>query len=100
MSGVSTLALTPHVGLGVSADGFWRLWGEELVMSQLAAYGDDRWAALAAAQVKVGGRIIIYPGERRPYLQFSGMRAVWARNNPLDTTLVEVAMGMDIGRRK
>ncbi len=97
---VSILAVSSKLGLGLSADGSWRLWGEQLETSRLNVYGDDRWAALAAAQVKLGGRVVIYPGERAPYLQFSGMRAVWARNNPMDTTQVEIAMGMDLGRRQ
>ena len=100
LSSVSTFAVTPQLGLGLSADGFWRLWGEELDLSRLGQYGDDRWAALRASQLKLGGRAVVYPGERRPYLQLSVMRAVWAKNNPVDTTQVELAMGMDIGRRK
>jgi hypothetical protein len=97
---VSLLAVSSRLGVGLSADGAWRLWGEQLTPSRLGVYGDDRWAALAAAQVKLGGRIVIYPGERSPYLQLSAMRAVWARNNPLDTTQLEIAMGMDLGRRR
>jgi hypothetical protein len=100
VSAVSTISVTSFLGLGVSADGNWRLWGEPLDFALLEAYGDDRWAAVAASQVKAGGRVVVYPSERHPYLQFSGMRTVWAKNNPLDTTLVEVAMGMDFGGGK
>lgn len=100
VAAVSTFAVHPRVGLGVSADGSWRLWGADLDFSALGQYGDDRWAALAASQIKVGGRVVFYPSGRLPYLQISGMRAVWARNNPLDTTQIEVATGMDFGSRK
>lgn len=97
---VSLLAVSSKLGLGLSADAAWRLWGQQLTPEKLVVSGDDRWAALAAAQVKLGGRIVIYPGERAPYLQLSAMRTVWARNNPLDTTQLEIAMGIDLGRRK
>jgi len=100
VSGVSTVAVTSHLGLGLSADGFWRLWGEPLSMSRVSVYGEDRWASLKASQIKLGGRVVIYPGDHRPYLQFSGMRAIWAKNNPLDTTQVEIAVGVDIGGAK
>ena len=100
IAAVSTLAMSQHVGVGVSLDGNWRLWGEELAFSELSKYGDDRWLALAASQVKVGGRVVFYPSDSLPYIQVSGMRAVWARNNPTDTTQVEVALGTDFGRRK
>jgi hypothetical protein len=99
-SAVSTVSVTSKVGLGVSADGNWRLWGEPLDFAQMAVYGDNYWAALAASQLKAGARIVVYPGGSRPYLQFSGMRTVWAKNSPLDTTFLEVATGMDFGGRK
>ena len=100
IAAVSTLALSQHMGVGVSVDGSWRLWGEDLAFAELSKYGDDRWAALAASQVKMGGRLVFYPSDSLPYIQVSGMRAVWARNNPTDTTQVEVALGTDFGRRK
>ena len=99
-SAVCTLAITSWMGLGVSADGFKRLWGEDLNMSTLNAYGDDRWSALRASQFKVGGRAVFYPGENRPFLQVSAMTTVWAQNNPVDTTQLEIAAGMDLGGQK
>ena len=97
---VSTIAVTPNLGVGASVDGNWRLWGEELAFSQLGKYGDDRWLALKASQVKVGGRVVFYPSGSLPYIQVAGMRAVWARNNPIDTTQIEIAIATDLGRRK
>ena len=99
-SAVSTVSVTSKIGLGLSADGNWRLWGEPLDFTKLDVYKDNYWASLAAAQLKAGARIVVYPGGHRPYLQFSAMRTVWARNSPLDTTFLEVATGMDFEGRK
>jgi hypothetical protein len=103
-SSVFLLGLNSRVGLGASTDGQVRLWGEPLDFAGLAAYGnsDDslRWAVLDASQVKVGGRVVLYPTAQQPYLQLAGYRSVWARNNPIDTTLIEVAAGFDIGERR
>ncbi len=102
-SSVMLYAISSTIGLGASVDGQFRLWGEPLDFAQLASFGDDsdslRWAALNASQLKVGGRVAIYPSENRPYLQLSAHRAVWSKHNPTDTTLVEVAVGFDAGRR-
>ena len=102
---VTNLGLGKVFGVGFSVDGQMRLWGEDLDPAALTASfgGEDdslRWASLAASQVKVGGRIVAYPGPRRPYLLAGISRAVWVKNNPTDTTFVEVATGFDIGRRK
>jgi hypothetical protein len=103
-SSVFLYALNARVGLGASVDGQIRLWGEPLDFAELAAYSgaEDsiRWAVLDASQIKAGGRLVLYPTEDRPYLQFSAHRAVWARNNPIDTTIVELAAGFDVDRRR
>jgi hypothetical protein len=100
LSSVFDYAFTSRMGLGVTVDGFHRLTGVELDFGKLAEYGDDRWAALAASQVKVGGRIMLYPHGAMPYLQLGAQRVVWAKNNPTDALFVEVAMGRDFGSRK
>jgi len=91
--------LTPSslMGLGVTASGLHRLGGQELG-AQDVADPDDRWAALQAQQVKVGGRVALYATEKRPSISIAVLRAVWARNNPTDSTLVEVGVGWDLGR--
>ena len=103
-SSVLLYALNARVGIGASVDGQMRLWGEPLEFAQLATYGGDddspRWAVLDASQIKVGGRIALYPTENRPYLQAAVHRSVWAVHNPIDTTIVELAAGFDLGERK
>jgi len=100
---VMLYAISSTFGLGVSIDGQFRMWGEPLDFAQLSSYGSAtdslRWAALDASQLKLGSRLAIYPSEHRPYLQLSAHRAIWSVNNPTDTTLVEVAVGFDAGRR-
>jgi hypothetical protein len=88
------------MGLGVSADGFHRLTGLALDFGEIAKYGDDRWAVLAASQLKLGGRIMLYAKGVMPYLQLGVQRVVWAKNNPTDATFVELVVGRDFGRRK
>jgi hypothetical protein len=100
LSSVFDYAFSSRMGLGVSVDGFHRLTGAELDFGKIAEYGDDRWAALAASQVKVGGRIMMYPQGAMPYLQLGAQRVVWAKNNPTDSLFIEVAMGRDFGSRK
>ena len=103
-SSVLLYALSARVGIGASVDGQMRLWGEPLEFAQLATYGGDenspRWAVLDASQIKVGGRIALYPTEKRPYLQLAAHRAIWAVHNPIDTTIVELAAGFDLGERR
>jgi len=104
VSSVMLYGLSDRLGVGASVDGQFRLWGEQLDFGALQAYGDAsdslRWAALDASQVKVGARLALYPTGKLPYLQLSAHRAVWAQNNPVDTTLLEVATGFDLGTRK
>jgi len=100
-SAIFDYATTSRFGVGVAVDGFHRLDGEVLNGQKLTeSYGDDRWAALQASQVKAGGRIMLYPYGAMPYIQLSVQRVVWAKNNPTDAMFVEVAMGTDIGGRK
>ena len=100
VSSVFDYAFTSRLGFGVSVDAFHRLSGVDLDFGNISQYGDDRWAALAASQVKVGGRMMLYPQGRLPYLQLGGQRVVWAKNNPTDALFVEVAMGTDFGGNK
>ncbi len=103
-SSVFLYALTSSIGIGASLDGQVRLWGEPLDFAELAAYSGTedsiRWAVLDASQIKAGGRVALYPTGGRPYLQLSMHRAVWARNNPIDTTIFELAAGFDIDQRR
>lgn len=103
-SSVFLYALSQRVGVGLSLDGQFRLWGEELDFSELASYGgaDDsmRWAVLNASQMKGGARLALYSTDRLPYLQLTVLRALWADHNPTDTTMVEAAVGFDLGRRQ
>lgn len=100
VSSVFDYTATARVGVGLTVDAFHRLSGAELESGALEQYGDDRWAALKATQVKVGGRIMMYPSGAWPYLQAGVQRTVLARNNPTDTTFIEVAMGTDFGGKK
>jgi hypothetical protein len=99
-SAIFDYAATARIGTGVTLDAFHRLSGADLNFGKIAKFGDDRWAALQATQVKLGGRIMMYPKGAVPYLQVGVQRTVWARNNPTDTTYVEFAMGTDIGSKK
>ena len=99
-SAVFDYAVSSRFGLGVGVDGFHRLSGADLNFAEIASYGDDRWAALQASQVKAGARFMLYPHGSMPYLQVSAQRVVWAKNNPTDATFIEVAMGTDLGGRK
>jgi len=100
VSAVFDYAATSRIGVGLTLDAFHRLSGADLNFGQIAKFGEDRWAALQASQAKFGGRIMMYPQGAVPYLQLGVQRAVWARNNPTDTTFVEVAMGTDFGSKK
>lgn len=104
LAAVFLYSLSDRFGVGASLDGQFRLWGEELDFAGLSSYGsaDDslRWTALHASQVKAGARLAMYPEENWPYLQVSAHRSVWAENNPVDTTVVEAAVGFDLGQRK
>lgn len=100
VSAIFDYAATSRIGTGVTLDAFHRLSGVQLNFGEITKFGDDRWAALQATQVKVGGRIMMYPKGAVPYLQVALQRTVWARNNPTDTTYVEFAMGTDIGSKK
>jgi len=100
VSGVFDYAVFSRMGMGVSVDAFHRLSGADLDFGEISRFGDDRWAALAASQVKVGGRVMLYAQGAMPYLQLGAQRAVWAKNNPTDSTFVEFALGYDLGGRK
>ena len=97
LSSVFDYAASARMGIGLTFDAFHRLSGAELNIAEMGQYGDDRWAALKATQVKVGGRVMMYPSGPWPYLQLGLQRTVFALNNPTDTTFVEVAMGTDFG---
>lgn len=85
------------MGIGATLSGQHRLDGQTLG-AVTVANPDDQWAALQAQQIKVGGRLMLYSTERRPAFSLSVLRAVWSRNNPIDTTLVELGVGWDLGR--
>lgn len=103
-SSVFLYALSQRIGVGLSLDGQFRLWGEELDFGELSSFGDAddsmRWAVLNASQLKGGARLALYATDRLPYLQLTALRALWADNNPTDTTLFEAAMGFDLGKRR
>ncbi|GEM_PF-2348830 len=84
----------PHrrFGLSVVADGFHRFGGYDLG-SLSGVDADHQWAALDAAQLKVGGKLMHFAHGRIPNLTLSAYRAVLARNNPNDTWLVELGVG-------
>lgn len=96
----SNLLVSPssHMGIGVAVNGQHRLDGQTLG-NVTVANPDDQWAALQAQQIKVGGRIMLYSTDQHPALSLTVLRAVWARNNPIDTTLIELGVGWDLRRR-
>jgi hypothetical protein len=85
------------LGIGATVSGQHRLGGQTLGAVTVDD-PDDQWAALQAQQIKVGGRIMLYSTAHRPALSLAVLRAVWARNNPIDTTLVELGVGWDLRR--
>lgn len=92
-----TFSTSSKFGFGFASSGLHRLGGQDLgAVSVVDA--DNQWAALNAQQIKVGGRLSLYSSERFPSMSLSVLRAVWARNNPIDTTVVEIGMGWDIRR--
>ncbi|MDP6933352.1 MAG: hypothetical protein QGG40_10570 [Myxococcota bacterium] len=94
----SFLQITPseHLGFALMTDSFWRLSGEDFGETEVEVK-DNEWAALRAAQTKVGGKLIVYPDGAWPQFVVSFARAVWARNNPVDTTVVELGIGFNLG---
>jgi len=92
--------LTPisAMGVGIATSGLHRLGGQNLGETDVDD-PDDRWAALKVQQIKVGGRVALYASDNRPSFSIAFMRAVWAQNNPVDSTLLELGVGWDLGRR-
>ena len=86
-----------NMGIGAAASGHHRLGGQSLG-AVAVSNPDNQWAALEAQQIKVGGRIMLYSTDDHPAICLSVLRAVWARNNPIDTTLVEFGIGWDMRR--
>ena len=97
----SFLQVSPleHMGFAILTDSFWRLSGEDFGETEVKASANT-WAALKAAQTKVGGQVILYPGGARPQVVLTVARAVWARNNPVDTMVVELGMSFNLGSRR
>ena len=91
--------LTPQgaFGVGLSAGGIHRLGGQALGAVSVDDPA-DQWAALQAQQIKVGARVMLYSTDRRPALSLAVLRAVWAQNNPVDTTRIELGVGWDLRR--
>ncbi len=94
----SFLQFTPaeRFGIAVFTDSFWRLTGGDIGDVDVDD-SDNVWAAIRAAQTKVGGQLVLYPSTPWPQLTLSVSRAVWARNNPVDTTMFEVGVGFNLG---
>jgi hypothetical protein len=88
---------TRSLGIGATVSGHHRLDGQNLG-DITVSNPDDQWAALQAQQIKVGARLMLYSTEHRPAFSIAVLRAVWARNNPIDTTLVELGVGWDMRR--
>ena len=99
VSWTSNVLVSPSssLGIGATVSGQHRLDGQTLG-SVTVSNPDNQWAALHAQQIKVGGRIMLYSTDSRPALSLAVLRAVWARNNPIDTTLVELGVGWDLRR--
>ena len=96
-SGNVLLTATDKVGVGLATSGLHRLGGQNLGAVSVQD-SDNQWAALNAQQIKAGGRLSIYSSSRRPSVSVYFLHSVWARNNPVDTALVEVGLGWDIRR--
>ena len=99
VSWTANILVSPNsnMGIGAAVSGHHRLGGQSLgavVVNNPA----DQWAALEAQQIKVGGRMMLYSTDDHPALCLTVLRAVWSRNNPIDTTLVEFGVGWDLRR--
>lgn len=78
------------LGLGPVVTGFHRLGGIDL--GDLDPADDNGFPALDAAQVKVGGELLL-AGASRVSLSVTALSTVWAENNPVDTRVLSFGVG-------
>jgi len=88
-----TAVISPvaRLGMGPLVSMFYRLGGDNLGQD-LDLTDPNGFAALAAAQLKVGGQIAVY-GDRGLTVTAGAAATVWARNNPSDTLVLSVGLG-------
>ncbi len=94
----STVMLQPTgpVGFILAADGFYRTGGR--AFSEPEWDTGSQWAELNAAQVKAGGRVMIFPTAYTPNMSVGFMYSIWAKNNPSNDWVVDLGVGFDFGR--
>lgn len=76
--------------IGPAASGFFKLGGVNVMEADMTTL--DGFSSLRASQIKVGGKLAVY-SEDGITLSVGAYRAVWARNNPIDTTAISVGIG-------
>ncbi|MBX2798670.1 MAG: hypothetical protein KTR31_13395 [Myxococcales bacterium] len=87
----AVVCVAHRLGLGPVAQGFHRLWGLDLDEAPLdQAHG---FASLKAQQIKIGGRASLYL-PRGLTLSATAMTTAYARNNPTDTWVLGLGVGV------
>lgn len=84
------LAPSSSVGFGLAGTGFWRLAGLDVAEADFNQI--DGFASLRGEQIKAGLKAAVF-GERGLTLFATGLRTVYAVNNPIDTLAVSIGIG-------
>ena len=86
----------PLFAVGPAAHGFYRLAGRTVAG---ADFDDiDVWGSLAARQVQAGGKLGLYAPDGGPTVSLTFLRTVWAQNNPSDTLVISLGVGVFLDR--
>ena len=78
------------VGFGPAASGFWRPRGVDF--DAVDMHSKDRLAIIRAANVRVGGEVVLRDPRSGLALSASFLRTVFARNNPPDTWILSTGV--------